>query len=323
MMRRSIAWFWSLCVLSVLFAASPALSTNSLGAASFGGAAAFPVRVLVITMFSLETAPWLQRERLPMTFRAPGAFGPVRCNPTGLCVTTIGEGKSNAAASMMAILLNPQFSFARSYFLTAGIAGTPPAIGTLGFAAWARWVVDWDLGHHLLPQTAPGTPYGYLRVPTGTNVFRLNGHLANLAYQVTRGLKLVDTAEAAANRTHYPGQAGKHPYVTLCDTVTGDDYWAGQTLSQEAQYITGLWTKGQGRYCTTEMEDTAVATALHRLGYLNRYLDLRTASDFDQPYAGQSVTAALQAFPGAVPAFANAYLVGSTMEHYLLAHPNA
>ena len=31
-----------------------------------------------------------------------------------------------------------------------------PALGrTLGFAAWARYVADWDLGHHLIPRTAP------------------------------------------------------------------------------------------------------------------------------------------------------------------------
>ena len=324
-MRYSPRRLLSLCVLSLLLTTAPAMDNQkAVAARAHGGSAGFAVRVLVITMFSYETAPWLKNERLPLTFHVPGAYSPLWCNPNGLCVMTTNEGKSNAATSLMAVLLNPQFSFAHSYFLTAGIAGTPPNVGTLGFAAWARWVVDWDLGHHLLPQTAPGTPYGYLPLTNmGTNVFHLNERLANLAYRVTRGLKLVDTSEAVANRKHYPGQAGKHPYVALCDTVTGDDYWGGQTLSQEAQYITKVWTKGAGRYCTTEMEDTAVAAALQRLGYLNRYLNLRTASDFDQPYSGESTVTALNSFPGATAAFANAYLVGSTMAHYLLTHPGA
>lgn len=275
-------------------------------------------------MFSLETAPWLKKEPLPLAFAVRGAYAHVHCNPDGLCVTTTGEGKANAGASVMAIILDPQFSFAHSYFITAGIAGTPPAGGTLGLAAWSRWVVDWDLGHHLLPQTAPRVPYGYLSGdPVGTNVFHLNEALARLAYRVTAHLALTDSADAVANRAHYPGQAAQRPFVALCDTVTGDDYWSGAALSKEARYITAVWTKGKGRYCTSEQEDTAVAAALQRMGYLDRYLNLRTASDFDQPYPGQTVEDVLKSFPGFVPAIANEYLVGSTMAHYLIAHPTS
>ncbi|MGH3826102.1 MAG: purine-nucleoside phosphorylase, partial [Pseudonocardiaceae bacterium] len=109
-------------------------------------------------------------------------------------------------------------------------------------------------------------------------------------------------------------------YVAVCDTVTGDDFWAGQQLSQTAQYITGLRTDGQGRYCTTQQEDNATATALARHGYLNRYLSLRTASDFDQPFSGQSEADLLATFPGYQPAVENEYLVGATVAHYLLSH---
>jgi purine nucleoside permease len=279
--------------------------------------------VLVITMFGSETAPWLAHESLPITIAVPALPTSLRCASTGLCVATIGQGKANAAASMSAILDDPALDFPDVYFLTSGIAGVSPQVGTLGFAAWARWVVDWDLGHHLSPDAAPGVPFGYLPYEDQhTNVFHLNEALVAKAYELTKNLPLSDSAQAAASRTHFPGQAGRKPFTAICDTVTGDDYWSGARESHEAQYITSVWTKNQGTYCTTQMEDTATATVLDRHGYLSRYLSLRTASDFDQPYVGQSATDALTSYPAAQPAIDNAYLAGSTVVHYLLTHPH-
>lgn len=281
----------------------------------------FPVRVLVITMFGAETAPWLEHESLPSTVKVPYVADPLHCDSKGLCVATIGEGKSNAVASMSALLDDADLDFRDAYFLTAGIAGTPPGNGTLGFAAWARWIVDWDLGHHLQPVSAPGIPYGYLPYDDQhTNVFHLNEKLVDKAFELTKGLVLSDSAEAVEARSHYPGQAGRKPFTTVCDTVTGDDYWVGVESSRAAQYVTGVWTKNEGNYCTAEMEDSGTATALARHGYLSRYLDLRTASDFDQPYSGESEQDLLSKFPGAKPAVENAYLIGSTVAYYLRDH---
>ena len=273
-------------------------------------------------MFSGETQPWLEHETLPVTVPVPGAYGPLHCSTGGLCVTTLGEGKSNAGPSVTAILTDDQLSFGNAYFMTAGIAGTSPSAGTLGFAAWARYVVDWDLGHHLIPRTAPTLPFGYQPLDSASyaEVFRLNARLARTAYRVTRHVRLADSAEADQVRARYPGQAGMKPFVAMCDTITGDDYWAGASLSKEAQYIVSVQTHGQGRYCTSEQEDTAVAAALSRFGYLGRYLDLRTASDYDQPYPGQTVEELLQAFPAYTIATQNAYLVGTAMADYLLTH---
>jgi purine nucleoside permease len=284
---------------------------------------AYKVRVLVMTMFSGETQPWLENEKLPITINVPGAFGPLHCTvSSGLCVTTIGEGKSNAAVSVTAILSDSKLNFSGAYFMTAGIAGTPPGVGTLGFAAWARYVVDWDLGHRLVPTDAPNLPYGYepLSPADYAEVFNLNASLAQLAYNVTKSVQLVDSPEAVQARAEYPDQAGKKPFVALCDTVSGDDYFAGAGLSAEAQYIMSLDTNNEGTYCTTEQEDSATAAALSRFGYLGRYLDLRTASDFDQPYVGETVEQLLNEFPGYTISTTNAYLVGSTMANYLLNH---
>ena len=77
-------------------------------------------------------------------------------------------------------------------------------------------------------------------------------------------------------------------------------------------------TRRHGVYCTAEQEDSAVAEALSRFGYLGRYLDLRTASNFDQPYPGETIKTLLATFPGFSIATENAYRVGAAMARYLM-----
>ena len=281
------------------------------------------VGVLVITMFDLENQAWLQNEQLPTTIDVPGAFRPVRCNAGKLCVAEIGQGKSNAATTMMAILGSDRFDFSHAYFLTAGIAGTPPDQGTLGGAALARWVVDFDLGNHLVPAEAPGVPFGYRPVQDyKTAAYQLDSALVDKAFGWTQNVKLADSPEAATERAPYPGQAGRTPQVSVCDTMTGDDFFSGKALSETASHIMKVRTMGAGTYCTTQMEDNATATALAAHGYLNRYLALRTMCNFDQPYPGQSVVDHLDATSaGFELAVENQYRLGKVLVEQLLKNP--
>lgn len=279
------------------------------------------VKVLVVTMFKPEMKPWLQNEKINYTLTIPGAYDKLYCDKTGLCVTMLGKSKANAAASMMAILLSPYLSLKDTYFLSVGIAGTKPSVGTLGFAAWARWVVDWDQGSHLLEDSVPNIPFGYTPDTTSdSTTFHLNEKLAKLAYSVTEKLPLSDSDGAIVTRQNYPNQADKHPFVSLCDTIAGDDFWSGTELSDTADYVMSKLTDNKGIYCTTEQEDVVIAAALHRMGYLDRYLSLRSASNFDQPYPGQSMDSLFSQFSAGDIAIANSYLVGSTMAHYLVSN---
>ncbi|MFB8001369.1 purine nucleoside permease [Nocardia sp. NPDC056000] len=309
------------------------LGVTALGAVALTGCSSgsdrdadrIDVGVLVITMFDPENAVWLQREQLPTTVEVAGAYKPVRCNNDHLCVAETGQGKANAAATMMAILGSDKFNFDRAYFLTAGIAGTPPDRGTLGSAVWARRVVDFDLGNHLDPAEAPGVPYGFRPVEDyNTAAYDLDTALVDKVYDATREATLADSPEATAERAMYPGQEGRKPSVMKCDTMTGDDFYSGKQLSDTARYIMGLRTKGQGDYCTTQMEDNATATALEAHGYLDRYLSLRTVSNFDQPYPGQSVVDHIDhSTAGFQLGLDNAYTVGRAAADYLLKNPPA
>ena len=139
-----------------------------------------------------------------------------------------------------------------------------------------------------------------------------------MAYTLTKDLPLADDADAEADRAHYAGQAGKKPHVARCDTVTADDFWTGRDASETAQHVVDQWTNNQGTYCTSQQEDNATAAVLAKHGYLDRYLSLRTASDFDQPYPGESTADVLRTFPGGSIAVANAYTVGSAVANYFV-----
>ena len=283
----------------------------------------FAVKVLVVTMFDGETGPWLQNEKLGRTFTVATMNEPMHCGTEGLCVATIGEGKANAATSMSAILADRQLDLTSAYFMTAGIAGITPETGTLGDADWANWVVDYEIGgHHVSKETDPTVPFGYEKGDDeGTTVYHLNQKLVATAYELTKDLPLADSADAEADRAHYAGQAAKKPHVSRCDTVTADDYWTGRDASETAQYVVDQWTNDEGTYCTSQQEDNATAAVLAKHGYLDRYLSLRTASDFDQPYTGESADDVLHTFPGSSIAVANAYAVGSAVAHYLVSQP--
>jgi purine nucleoside permease len=290
----------------------------------------FKAKVFVITTFSTEAQLWLNHQTWPLTFMTPlggDDHQVVHCNNKGVCLTIIGVDKVNAAASMTAILRDPQLLFDKnSYFLLAGTASTSPyGEGTLGFTAWARWVVDWDQGLHLFPATVPGIPYGYIAPNTtysdSTAVFDLNEDLVQQAYKVTSHVQLQDSDAAIAERRKYPGQDNQHPFVSVCDTITGDNIWAGTLQAKEAQYITSKLTKGAGKNCTAAQEDTAVAGVLKRFGYLDHFLSLRGASAFDQPYPGQSLQKFVEnssPFRANDIATENLYRVGSTMVNYLV-----
>jgi purine nucleoside permease len=145
--------------------------------------------------------------------------------------------------------------------------------------------------------------------------------LVDKAFALTSSVVLPDNSEAESERAKYPGQKGKKPTVLKCDTLTGDDFFSGKTQSDKARYIMGVRTESKGNYCSTQMEDNATATALRAHGYLDRYITLRTISNFDQPYPGQSVVEHLKRSAGLQLAIDNAYMLGRTVADEFLRNP--
>ena len=268
-----------------------------------------PVKVMIVSMFKPEGQVWLDKlgpwHAIPVVGLSQD-YPEVHCNRRGVCVVTTGMGHANAAASIMALALSDRFDLRRTYFLIAGIAGINPLRGTIGSAAWAKYLVDfgmqWEIDARDIP---PGWKSGFLGIHTRngnekpplnyrTEVFALNPRLADAAYGLSRDVTLADSALAQAARAKFSAApADRPPAVIECDTLSDDTWWSGKAIGERASQWTTLLTDGKGDYCTTQQEDNATYEALIRasnahLVDLNRVATLRTGSDFDRPYPGQS-----------------------------------
>jgi len=324
----------------VLAAAAP------LAQAQAQPAAPRPLKVLIIAMFEPEAAPWIEPMKLTESIPVPGLLPEspaLRCNTDDVCLLTAGMGHANVAASTMAVTLDPRFDLRQTYVLIAGIAGIDPARGTLGTAAWARYLVDVGIAHELDAREMPrGWASGYFGIMTKgpgekpkleyhTEVAQLDEALLQKALALSRNATLADSDAAKAYRKRYRQAAARQaPSVTQCDTLGGDTWWHGDKLGEHARAWTRLLTDGKGVYCTTQQEDNATYNALARAtaagrADVKRLAVLRTASNFDRPHSGQSAYASLMASTagtpgGFVPATHNLYAVGGLLVNDIVAH---
>jgi purine nucleoside permease len=307
------------------------------------------IKVLIITMFAPEAEPWIMPLKLWQSVPVPGLLTEspaLRCNADDVCLLIAGMGHANVAASTMAVTLDPRLDLRRTWFLIAGIAGIDPAQGTTGTAAWARYLVDFGIAHEIDAREMPKTwKNGFLGIMTKspgekpkleyhTEVAQLDEKLLQKALALSRGAQLDDNDKARAYRAHYrAAPANRPPQVTQCDTLGGDTWWHGDLLGQHAREWTRLLTDGKGVYCTTQQEDNATYNALARAttagrADVTRLAVLRTASNFDRPYPGQSAAASLLASTtgasgGFGPATTNLYRVGGPLIADIVAHWSA
>jgi purine nucleoside permease len=263
----------------------------------------------------------------------PQGFHDLRMNADGVLGTLTGVGTARAAASIMALGLDPRFDLTKAYWLVAGIAGVDPADATLGSAVWAEWVVDSDLAHEIDAREIPAgwkTGYVPLRMsvpyeqprPKDVEVsFHLDPALVDWAFRLTEKVDLQDTEAMQRERRQFASaNARRAPFVLKGDTLSGSTFWHGRLLSQWANDWMTYHTDGKGNYVTTAMEDTGTLqslTFLYRAGRvdLRRVLVLRTASDFDQPVPGETAAESLARvkvgkYTGYLPALEAAWRVG-------------
>ncbi|WP_299841678.1 purine nucleoside permease [uncultured Paracoccus sp.] len=255
-----------------------------------------------------------------------GAAQPVYCNDDGVCGAVLGMGKVASSASMMAILLNPAFDFSQSYYLLTGVAGTPPSRGTIGSVFWGSWLVDYDLGHRWAEGEVPeGDPLfmprkGYEAV----RLFQLDPALTARAMELSSTVTLVDSEDAKAYRLRYPDAAAlAAPSVGVGTHMTGDTFFHGPGLSDEAQYIAKLYEADD--YVITEMEAAALAQVIGRLHGTERILSLRGAVNFDQGNPNETTLAHLDPAPGETAGgfdetLQNIHAVGAAVVDDMVAH---
>ncbi|HEX8425494.1 purine nucleoside permease [Hymenobacter sp.] len=317
-----------------------------------------PVRVVVVTMFERDNDTgdtpgefqyWVERLPLKEVLAFPQGYRALRYNPEkqvlGICT---GMGTARAAASIMALGMDPRFDLTKAYWLVAGIAGIDPADGSTGSAVWAEWLVDGDLAHEIDPREIPKDwTTGYLplsktkpyqepaRAGEYNNAMHLNPGLVHWAYELTKDLKLPDNDKIREMRQAYTQHAAAQqpPKVMMGDHLAAMTYWHGENLNTWANDWVRYWTQGKGNFVTSAMEDTGTGQSLQFLAKagrvdFNRYLVLRTASNFTMQHPGITAIQSLaneehgqdKGYSAYLPSVEAAYLTGSLVVNRLVSN---
>ena len=305
-----------------------------------------PIKVVVLTTFELgadtgdvagEFQHWVERYPLKQSIKVVGIERPVRYSSDGVLGVVTGM-RARPRESLAALILSPQFDLSRAYWIVAGIAGVDPRTGSIGSAAWARYVVDADPNFEMDDrEIPPDWPYGLYSL--GTNrpgekgsavgssemVWRLNPGLVNWAFDLTRNTSLPDSKFLKSARARYPSEpvAQMSPSVFLGDVLGTTRFWHGERRTVWARDWVSLWTDQQGVFAMTDCEDQGILDVLSLYGRQGRVdgrrvLVLRTASNYSREGDGDNPVLKF-AEGGALAAFEAAYLVGLPVVKALVA----
>jgi purine nucleoside permease len=311
------------------------------------------IKVVIINMFEAgadtgdipgEYQHWVENEHLDTILPFPQGFHNLRLNPhTGVLGLLTGVGTARAAASVMALGLDPRFDLTHAYFLVAGIGGIDPAAGSLASAVWNDWIVDGDLGYEIdareIPHATPAdralwttgfiplrktVPYEQPPLPMGSDgsaTYHLNPALVDWAYHLTKDVVIPDTPEMKSLRMQFAGEAAhRPPFVLKGANLSASTFWHGKLMQQWARDWVKYFTNGQGAYAVCGMEDSGTLQSLTFLANakkldLNRILVLRTASNYDVPRKGLTAAESIAEtklghYSAYLPALDTAYRVG-------------
>ncbi len=311
------------------------------------------VKVVVVTMFERgedtgdtpgEFQLWVEREHLDQILPLSAGYRHVRLNKDGVLGMVTGVGTAKAAASVMALGLDPRFDLSKAYWIVAGIGGGDPADVSLGAAVWADHVIDGDLAFEIDARQIPlDWPTGYVPLRKGTpyeqpvvndygEAYTLNAELVGWAVRLTHDVPLADSETLRNFRARFAGfpNALRPPFVTRGDTLSAGTFWHGSKMDEWANAWTRYYTGGQGNYMIAAMEDSGTLQALTFLSHagrvdLQRVLVLRTVSNYDREPAGMAVDESLKEmvsgnYSAYMPALEAAETVGDKVVRDIVSH---
>lgn len=308
------------------------------------------IKVVVINMFEQgadtgdtpgEYQYWVEREHLDTVLSFPQGYHDLRLNPrTGVLGLLTGVGTARAAASVMALGLDPRFDLTHAYFLVAGIGGIDPSAGSLASAVWNDWIVDGDLAYEIdareIPQATPAdralwttgyvplgksVPYEQPVDPSLVAVYHLNPALVEWAFTLTKDIVIPDTPELKTLRFQFDGAAAhRPPSVFIGANLSASTFWHGKLLNRWAENWVKYMTDNKGTYAICGMEDTGTMQSLTFLANakkidIDRVLVLRTASNYDVPRNGIGAAESLAEtkivhYSAYLPSLDTAYRIG-------------
>ncbi len=256
-----------------------------------------------------------------------------------------GVGTAKAAASVMALGLDPRFDLSKAYWIIAGIGRGDPADVSLGSAVWADHVIDGDLSFEIDARQIPANwPTGYIPLRRGTpyeqpvssesygELYTLNPGLVGWAFHLTQNVPLADSETLRTFRGRFAGfpNALKPPFIARGDTLSASTFWHGSKMDEWANAWTRYFTAGQGNYMIAAMEDSGTLQALTFLNHagrvdLQRVLVLRTVSNYDrEPIGGSAIDSLKEMVSGNysayMPALEAAQAVGDKVVRDIVEH---
>lgn len=312
-----------------------------------------PVKVVVVTMFERgedtgdtpgEYQLWVEREHLDKILPLPAGYRHVRLNKDGILGMVTGVGTAKAAASVMALGLDPRFDLSKAYWVIAGIGGGDPDEVSVGSAVWADFVIDGDIAFEIDGRQIPcDWPTGYVPLRKGKpyeppataeygEVYQINPDLVAWAVQLTQHVSLADSDSLRKTRSRFSGvpNAVKPPFVTRGAELSAGTFWHGSKLEEWASAWTKYYSEGKGIYKVAGMEDTGTLQALtflDRAGRvdLRRVLVLRTISNYDREPPGTEVAESLKEmvsgnYSAYMPSLEAAQIVGDTVVRNIVDH---
>jgi purine nucleoside permease len=312
------------------------------------------IKVVVVAMFERgedtgdtpgEYQLWVEREHLDQILPLPAGYHHLRLNKDGVLGILTGVGTAKAAASVMAVGLDPRFDLSKAYWLIAGIGGGDPADVSLGSAIWADRVLDGDLAYEIDARQIPenwstgyvplrkATPYEEpVRKELEGEIYALNPQLVDWAFRLTKDTPLPDSDSLRTSRARFAGfpNALKPPFVARGDTLSSSTFWHGSKMNEWANAWTRYYTNGKGNYMVAAMEDTGTMQALTFLSQagrvdLQRVLVLRTVSNYDREPPGTTAADSLKTmvsgnYSAYFPALEAAQIIGDKVVRDIVEH---
>ncbi|MGD0566915.1 MAG: purine nucleoside permease [Candidatus Sulfotelmatobacter sp.] len=336
-----------------LILALSTLCSRTLSAQTASPANPILVKVVVVTMFERgedtgdtpgEFQLWVEREHLNQILPLAAGYHHVRLNKDGVLGIVTGVGTAKAAASVMALGLDPRFDLSKAYWIVAGIGGGDPADVSVGSAVWADHIVDGDLAFEIDARQIPASwSTGYVPLRKGTpyeppasdvygEVYTLNPQLVGWAFHLTHDVPLSDSDDLRKSRARFAGFANalKPPFVARGDTLSASTFWHGSRMEDWANAWTRYYTGGKGNYMVAAMEDSGTLQALTFLSRagrvdLQRVLVLRSVSNYDREPPGMPVAESLKEmvsgnYSAYMPALEAAQIVGDKVVRDIVDH---
>ncbi len=311
------------------------------------------IKVVVVTMFERgedtgdtpgEFQLWVEREHLDQVLPLTAGYRHVRLNKDGVLGMVTGVGTAKAAASVMALGLDPRFDLKNAYWIIAGIGGGDPADVSVGSAVWADYVVDGDLAFEIDARQIPqdwstgyvplrkGRPYELPATANYGEIYMINPDLVAWALDLTKNVSLPDSDALRKSRSRFPEliNAQKPPFVTRGADLSAGTFWHGSKLEDWANAWTRYYSGGKANYMVAGMEDSGTLQALTFLNNsgrvnLQRVLVLRTISNYDREPPGTEASDSLQEmvsgnYSAYMPALETAQTVGDVVVRNIVEH---